>query len=238
MARQVNWGSAPAHFNDLGAPFDGHAGCQEVAIKLSPLTGFIVMIAADQQRFRDAVAASKARASSFIASIPQDLAKREDLIGEEVLRENSSAKSKLGKLYRLVEELGEAAKPFIACGKGCSACCRMNVTISSMEAERLAQFSKKRINRVDHHIHHDPTRFAGVACPFLVENACSVYAIRPYACRAHVSFDTTAYWCEPERAYEEGMGMVSFDGAKSAYLAVLAKVPDSRFADIRDFFPG
>jgi Fe-S-cluster containining protein len=114
----------------------------------------------------------------------------------------------------------------------------MNVTISSVEAERLAQFSKKRLTRVDRHIKHDPTHFAGVACPFLVENACSVYEIRPYACRAHVSFDTTAYWCEPERAYEEGMGMVSFDGAKSAYLAVLAKVPDSRFADIRDFFPG
>lgn len=196
------------------------------------------MIAADQQRFVDAVAASKARVVAFIASIPPDLAAREDLIAEEVLRENSSAKSKLGKLYRLVEELGIAAKPFIACEKGCSACCRMNVTISSMEAERLAQFSKKRLAHVDRHIMHDPTHFAGVACPFLVENACSVYEIRPYACRAHVSFDTTAYWCEPERAYEEGMGMVSFDGAKSAYLAVLAKVSDSRFADIRDFFPG
>lgn len=196
------------------------------------------MIAADHQRFVNAVAASKARVVSFIASIPQDLAAREDRIAEEVLTENSSGKSKLGKLYRLVEELGDAAKPFIACEKGCSACCRMNVTISSMEAERLAQFSKKRLNRVHRHIKHDPTHFAGVACPFLVENACSVYEIRPYACRAHVSFDTTAYWCEPERAYEEGMGMVSFDGAKSAYLAVLAKVPDSRFADIRDFFPG
>lgn len=196
------------------------------------------MIAADHQRFMDAVAVSKARASSFIASIPQDLADHEDRIGEEVLRENSSAKSKLGKLYRLVEELGKAAESFIACGKGCSACCRMNVTISSMEAERLAQFSGKSINRVDRHTYHETSRFAGVACPFLVENTCSVYEIRPYACRAHVSFDKTAYWCEPERAYEEGMGMVSFDGAKSAYLAVLAKVPDSRFADIRDFFPG
>lgn len=196
------------------------------------------MIAADHQRFMDAVAVSKARASSFIASIPQDLADREDRIGEEVLRENSSTKSKLGKLYRLVEELGKAAESFIACGKGCSACCRMNVTISSMEAGRLAQFSGKSINRVDRHIYHETSRFAGVACPFLVENTCSVYEIRPYACRAHVSFDATAYWCEPERAYEEGMGMVSFDGAKSAYLAVLAKVPDSRFADIRDFFPG
>jgi uncharacterized protein len=103
------------------------------------------MIAADHQGFMDAVAASKARASAFIASIPQDLADREDLIGEEILRENSSGKSKLGKLYRLVEELGEAVKPFIACGKGCSACCRMNVTISSMEAERLAQFSKNAL---------------------------------------------------------------------------------------------
>lgn len=196
------------------------------------------MIAVDHQRFMDAVAASKARASSFIASIPQELTDREDLIGEEILRENSSAKSKLGKLYRLVEELGVAAKPFIACGKGCSACCRMNVNISSMEAERLAQFSGKSINRVGHNIYHETSRFAGVACPFLIENTCSVYEIRPYACRAHVSFDTTAYWCEPERAYEEGMGMVSFDGAKSAYLEVLAKVPNSRFADIRDFFPG
>jgi uncharacterized protein len=196
------------------------------------------MIAADQQLFVDAAAASKARVVTFIASIPHDLAACEDRIAEEVLTENSSAKSKLGKLYRLVEELGDAAKPFIACGKGCSACCRMNVTISSMEAERLAQFSKKRLTRLDRHFKHDPTQFAGVACPFLVESACSVYEIRPYACRAHVSFDMTAYWCEPERAYEEGMGMVSFDGAKSAYLSVMAKVPNSRLAASEIFFLG
>lgn len=68
------------------------------------------MIAADHQRFMDAVAVSKARVVSFIASIPHDLAAREDRVAEEVLTENSSAKSKLGKLYRLVEELGGGGK--------------------------------------------------------------------------------------------------------------------------------
>lgn len=77
---------------------NGHhlAGYRSIQGGMPSRLRFIVMIAADHQRFMDAVAAPKARASSFIASIPQELTDCEDLIGEKILRENSSAKSKLG----------------------------------------------------------------------------------------------------------------------------------------------
>ena len=42
---------------------------------------------------------------------------------------------------------------------------------------------------------HDNREFLGQPCPFLVDNACSVYDVRPLVCRSHFSFDATAHWC-------------------------------------------
>ena len=159
-----------------------------------------------------------------------------EIIWYGVFFENSSLKSKLGKVYKLVDELGEAATPFIACKKGCSACCKMNVSISSVEAEQMALHSQKNINHLKRSIAHDIGHFSGIACPFLIENACSIYEVRPYMCRAHVSFDTSSYWCEPERAYDAEFQRVEFSGAMAAYKAIHEKTSNSIFADIRDFF--
>ena len=84
------------------------------------------------------------------------------------------------------------------------------------------------------HCARDRTFFRG--CPFLTDNACSIYKIRPYVCRANVSFDITSYWCEPERAYDAELHKVEFSGAKLAYRAVHEKASNVIYADIRDFF--
>jgi|SRR5882672_598107 len=179
---------------------------------------------------------SHARAASYIAALDPDINARDDRIAVELAHENASAKAKLGKIYRLLADADKAVKTFIACSRGCSSCCKMNVSITSVEAERLAALSGRRMARVVAPIKHSEARFAGVPCPFLRDDACSVYDSRPYACRAHYSFDVTAYWCHPSRAFRGGMGMVNFRGTQDAYEAI-ARDSLGGLADIRDFFP-
>ena len=177
------------------------------------------------------------RAASLVASIAPDLNARDDRIAGELARENASAKAKLGKLYRLAAELAEAAVPLVPCSKGCAGCCKMNVSITSVEAQQLAAVSGRAMVDVRSPVEHSEARFSGIPCPFLVNEVCSVYEVRPYACRVHFSFDVSPYWCQPERAYEDGMGVVELGGAKRAYIAIATKTPMGGFADIRDFFP-
>ena len=180
---------------------------------------------------------SMERAASLVASIAPDLNARDDRIAGELARENASAKAKLGKIYRLAAEFAEAAASFVPCSKGCAGCCKMNVSITSIEAQRLAEVSGRTMVDVRSPVTHSEAKFSSIPCPFLVDEVCSVYEVRPYACRAHFSFDLSSYWCQPARAYEDGMGVVELGGAKRAYLTIAMQSPMGGFADIRDFFP-
>ena len=68
---------------------------------------------------------------------------------------------------------------------------------------------------------HDNREFLGQPCPFLVDNACSVYDVRPLVCRSHFSFDATAHWCAPERSTTVQMKLLRFSGARRAYDGVV-----------------
>ena len=189
------------------------------------------------QRLEASRQAAIERSDAFLAALPPELNALDDQIEAVLGRENASPKSKLGKVYRLADAAAAAAEPYVACRKGCSACCKMNVSISSLEAERLAVMSGRKVQTLQQPINHEEGRFAGVPCPFLSEDVCSVYDVRPYACRVHFSFDQDSYWCQPERAYVADMRMVQLGRAGAAYTAIALKTKLGGFADIRDFFP-
>jgi uncharacterized protein len=150
---------------------------------------------------------------------------------------NSSAVSKLRKIYALVDELGAAAKGFVACQNGCSSCCHMNVTISSIEAKQIeATTGHKHVGLSSSKI-HDTAEFSGQPCPFLKNASCSIYAARPFACRTHFSFDTTNYWCHPKRSNLRNMPLIRFESAEAAFFEATNKNASGVFGDIRDFFP-
>jgi hypothetical protein len=71
------------------------------------------------------------RRDAYVASLDASLKEREDLIAQRMRSTNASGISKISKIYALVDELGAAAKDFVACKNGCAACCHMNVTISA-----------------------------------------------------------------------------------------------------------
>jgi len=177
------------------------------------------------------------RRQAFVSAIPAELITLDDNIERQLAREPASLKSKLGKVYRIVDGGSAVAAPYVACRNSCSACCKMNVVITSLEAERLAAVSGRKLHQVSAPIRHPEGKFSGMACPFLDKDSCSVYDSRPYACRAHFTFDEDSYWCQPERSGAAAMPMVRFDGARQAYQAIAEATKLGGFADIRDFFP-
>lgn len=191
----------------------------------------------DSKNLEQAQERSRSRLNAFMSILPKELDARDDAITDILRRENASAKSKLGKIYSLMSEVNQHLGPYVACGKGCSDCCKMNISISVVEAERLAAASGKQMAAVERPMQHVKDKFIGRPCPFLVDNACSVYEVRPYACRAHYSFDTNAYWCHPERANYGEMTHLEMGGVRKAYDEIVVKSRLHGFADIRDFFP-
>lgn len=186
------------------------------------------------------VAANRAQAeerrAAFIAALPKPLLDREDAIAGEVMRENASARSKLKRVYRVMDHISVYRVGHVACRRGCSACCRMNVTITSLEAETIAAAIGRPAARVTETIAHSQDKFVGTPCPFLVADECSIYDDRPLSCRKHASYFTTEKWCSPPHLNTVQAPLVSFGGLDEALAVISAKRGTVVFADIRDFF--
>ena len=186
------------------------------------------------QRSRQRMAA---RREALIQALPADLIEREDALPARVRSDNASAQTKLGRIYALVDEFAEHRAPYVACQRGCADCCRMNVQITSLEAARIAAGTSRQAQALTQSRTHDLTEFAGQACPFLVDNACSIYALRPFVCRHHASFDVDAYWCDPQRMTTVALPVLKLSAAEQAVVEVLKQTKRPVMADIRDFFP-
>lgn len=183
------------------------------------------------------IESAQLRRADFIRAIPpSELSEREDKIQAQFTKENASSRSKLRKIYNLMTDLGNAAKPYIACGKGCSSCCKMNVTISQIEANHIAEKTGLKSKQLTTSKTHRPDMFLGRPCMFLKDDTCTIYDVRPFVCRKHIWFDTSPYWCDPKHSLEIKMPMIEFSGAFGAFLDVTKNDSGGIHADLRDFF--
>jgi len=75
----------------------------------------------------------------------------------------------------------------LACHRGCAACCRTHTAIPVTPIELVGiswhvtekiEGSTRKMLQLQLQKHQ-----SGEACPFLVDNVCSIYEFRPYACR-------------------------------------------------------
>ncbi len=120
------------------------------------------------------------------------------------------------KIYlTIIEQFSNWAADFSsACSKGCSPCCTQNVTITALEGERILNFvlthglerwlAEKLLEpqRADRP-HLTTNEFAHACltgrevdggengtiapCPFLADDTCRIYPVRPFACRCFIS---------------------------------------------------
>ena len=85
-----------------------------------------------------------------------------------------------------------------ACAKGCSYCCSLEVNSYPQETFRIARELSGRadvqavVAKLSEHAERNPPgtdRLQREPCPLLVDQACSIYDVRPLACRKCVSLD-------------------------------------------------
>ena len=88
----------------------------------------------------------------------------------------------------------------VACHKGCSFCCYINVDAQPLEIFRIVaflsrEFSKSQIDSIQQKAMANRERIramslyeqanANIACPLLKDNSCGCYEVRPMMCRKH-----------------------------------------------------
>jgi hypothetical protein len=112
----------------------------------------------------------------------------------------------VGLSARITALVGGAFERFsceerLACRAGCSFCCHLRVMVYPHEAIALADELRSRMPACDaaalrRRLQAHVTRLAGLdpkqavpamACPFLVDGRCSVYALRPATCAGYHS---------------------------------------------------
>ena len=132
-----------------------------------------------------------------------------------LMRMMAAALARVDKAVGRVNELSPPPRP-IACGPGCPYCCHIRLTASPPEillvadhlqrtlpADRLAALGRKLANldRLTRGRDAEAREMMRLPCPMLVDNSCSVHAVRPTSCRAVASVDAAA--CR--RAYASRM---------------------------------
>ncbi len=99
------------------------------------------------------------------------------------------------ELYKAIDNFflnaSEENKKEIQCKAGCTACCFIDVDVSGVEASVIINYCKENGIDIDREY---LTKQAAVGrrsysslsrCVFLKENLCSIYPVRPIACRKH-----------------------------------------------------
>jgi Fe-S-cluster containining protein len=147
---------------------------------------------------------------------------------------------KVIKLRKLADSAAEAIAPFTPCAKGCSACCHNPALLSEMEAMLVAQATGAKLatpRRVFDPAGGEAARreyfshYTGVACGFLKDGACSIYADRPMVCRVHHSIESSPAGCDRGRQ----PAAVDLTEIFVADLQMMGRM--MIYADLREFFP-
>jgi len=128
--------------------------------------------------------------------------------------ENENGLKKLKRIYTLHETL--MAEMDLACRAGCDVCCTRNVSVTTLEADLISSHLKAadrpalddslmaakslprfkplvttnglaHLCRLGKEPPEETVNPNWRPCPFLVDHRCSIYVVRPFACRCMVS---------------------------------------------------
>lgn len=168
---------------------------------------------------------------NVVALIPSELGRREELLTTTFAGHQGNIFSKLQDLYGFMDEINSFVARFTPCKKGCSHCCLMPVSVSTLEIEYI----KKRARKFRSKTAVSPVAGNNSPCPFLIKGSCSIYEVRPFVCRRHLTLTADSFWCHPDRCNSINLSRLRFSEVDKVYEQILfASGPLSTRMDIRD----
>src|ERR1700680_4556691 len=140
-------------------------------------------------------------------------------------------------MYAVADEMAAHAAPYSPCKKGCNACCYMAVAMTEPEAAMLGQAIGRKPKKPKQWAFRDGlVEMAWVGkqrpCTFLQDGACSIYANRPLACRAHLNMGASADACDMSEVRETAT--LNLSVLDTVYAAIC---PTTHLAELRTYFP-
>lgn len=157
---------------------------------------------------------------------------------EGLMRSDDPPADNLIRLHEVRDAMAEITSTIAACRAGCSHCCHMAVGMSSSEAAKIGEHLGITPERPPMQLDRDTSveKYMNVPCPFLKKKHCTIYEVRPSACRTHYNVSD----------YPEVCDTVNFPGRDVPTLDMrplwaaegLFVLQDGQtLADIREFFP-
>ena len=174
-----------------------------------------------------------------------------------------NARDTIAKVHWLRAEadlVNQAVMPVSPCRTGCSHCCYQGLAIARGEAEVIARElgrelaeppaerkvvaadlvalgGEEAIEQLRQRTALIRSTYGGVACVFLQDGRCSIYAHRPVACRLHISLADSGEPCRIVRGEEPvSVPYVNVEQERDLYILALGR-QSIELADIRDWFP-
>lgn len=118
----------------------------------------------------------------------------------------------LESLYKYIDEFMKEIEDKTPCTKGCSHCCKNGMRIDISELE--ANYIKQKLGIANNTLNVEKKGYIPQgSCPFLINDSCSIYDIRPYKCRMHVVFEKDNTKCIQGNVICKQLGSKEFDQA-------------------------
>jgi Fe-S-cluster containining protein len=156
----------------------------------------------------------------------------------EIAKLPVSQRIRYNKLVKLVDQAAVDILPHTACRKGCSHCCHIAALISDVEAQRIGEAIRRKpvkTGAFPPDVEGLRDKYFGVPCTFLKGGRCSIYEVRPLACRLHFNMADDPLFCSTAIAPQNSLvPALNLHGVDRALFFVTMGSPH---ADIRDFFP-
>lgn len=193
----------------------------------------------------DRVHASMAAWPAFLADIDRAVAVRFEGAS------NVTPSDLLRLWYEICDPLLAHMARLALCKPSCCHCCRIPVSITSIEATLIAETHGAKMHRPSGikpgaTLSAKAIRRLSTACPFLKDQACSIYDVRPFACRAHFSLEDSPDWCDFSDRLLKGVAQYDTSAIVARYASLMMDIESARtgradalpvLADIREWFP-
>lgn len=143
------------------------------------------------------------------------------------------------RMIAIADEMGSVVAKQSICREGCSHCCNQSVVITKWEAQRIQKFSGRNLDdnagfTEQSQVDGVQEKYMGVPCTFLKDDRCTIYPVRPMACRTLYSMADDPELCNLKK---NPRGKIPFFNFQSLQLSSAGLWLDEPFEDIRAFFP-